>query len=159
MLVYKEFVHLWCAWNQGCAVSSSSLFPVMLFIDLLEHKAITKLHKSWRSTYLAAFFQIACLLFHLKSSGFFCNKDLPGCLLWRKWLCWSCAGHWHWKWCGEACCCSSWESLIKKWSWPCFLTAHRQAEGCLCLSYSFSWVCSAPKYCFRWCLAQPECCC
>lgn len=122
-------------------------------------KAITKLHKSWSSTYLAPFFQIACLLFHLKSSVFFCNKDLPGCLLWRNWLCWSCAGHWHWRWCGEACYCSSWESLIKRWSWPCFLTARRQAEGCSCLSCSFSWVCSAPKYCFRWCLAQPECCC
>lgn len=83
MLVCKEFVHLWCAWNQGCTVSSSSFFPVMLFIDLLEHKAITILHKSWSSTYLAPFFQIACLLFHLKSSRFFCNKDLPGCLLLR----------------------------------------------------------------------------
>lgn len=107
---------------------------------------------------LAPFSQIACLLFHLKFSGFFCNKDLPGCLLWRKWL-WSCAGCWHWRWCDEACCCSSWESLIKRWSWLCFLTAHRQAEGCLCLSCSFSWMYSAPKYCFRWCLAQPECCC
>lgn len=98
---------------------------------------ITKLHKAWNSTYLAPFAQIAWWLFHLKSWGFFCNKDLPGCLLWRKWVCWSCAGHWHWRWCGEACCYSSWESLIKRWSWPCFLTAHRQTEGYLCLSCNF----------------------
>lgn len=97
---------------------------------------ITKLHKALSSIYLAASAQIACWLFHLKFLGF-CNKDLPGCFLWRKWLCWSDAGHWHWRWCGGACCCSSWESLIKKLSWPCFLTAHRRAEGYWCLSCNF----------------------
>lgn len=136
MLVCKEFVPLWCAWNQRCTVSSPSLFPVMLCIHLLEHKIL-----------LPNFTKPEVLLIlpllprlHVDSSisnpqAFFCNKGSPGCLLWRKWLCWSCAGPW--QWCGEACCCSSWESLIKRWSWPCFLTALRQAEGYLCLSCNF----------------------
>lgn len=156
MLVCKEFVHLWCAWNQGYQARHS--FPLCCSFISLSTKVLPNFTNP-EVLFTCPFFLDCMFTLPIKFSGFFCNKDLPGCLLWRKWLCWSCAGRWHWRWCGEACCCSSWESLIKRWSWPCFLTAHRQAEGLLCLSCSFSWICSALKYCFRWCLAQPECCC
>lgn len=121
--------------------------------------SITKLHKAWSSTYLAPFAQIACWLFHLKSSGyFFVTKIFLGV---------SCEGS------GFVKLCRTLALELVWWGMLLFLLGIPDLKVLLAMlpncpqaswglfmleSCNFSWICSAPKYCFRCCLAQPECC-
>ena len=121
------------------SIKSLTLFSFVVHSSLVSwaQSFTAKLHEAWSSAYLAPLAQIARWLFHLGSwdTFFFLITKLCLSVCWEaRGFWWNCAGHWHWRCCGEAHRSSSWGSLIKRWSWLCFLTAHMQAEGYLCLN-------------------------